>query len=259
MNKTATIMSLAFAAAFTAHSAKASDAIGPGDRDARWLVGGGVVTSTNIYAGESNSSTVNPNFVFNGDRIFIKAGSLNYSVKEWGSLSAGLTASLDGNFLSSEEEYRSNPELSGLTERDATVGGGFYINHTTDLGRLNFSYLTDIGDKHDGQSASLQYTFDLKMGNWYVNPVLGATWISAEKVNHYFGVSSAEQTSSRLSYEGESTANLFAGVRARYEINDRWDLNLRTGATRFGSGITDSSIVDDKTSYYSSVSLNFNF
>lgn len=259
MKKTASIIGLILTAVCTIHSAQASDAIGPGDRDARWLVGGGVDSSTSIYAGESNSSTIYPSIVFNGERLFFKAGSLNYSVKEWGSVSAGLTVSHDTNFLSSDEEYRKNPELAGLTKRDATLDGGFYINHTTDLGRLQFSYLTDLGNKHDGQSASIKYTFDLKMGNWYVNPVMGATWVSADKVNHYFGVSSAEASSTRLTYKGKSTANLFAGVRARYEISDKWDLNLRTGATRFGSGITDSSIVDEKSAYYSSVSINFNF
>jgi hypothetical protein len=66
-------------------------------------------------------------------------------------------------------------------------------------------------------------------------------------------------TLTRSSYKGDSTVNFFAGVRARYEINDKWDLNLQTGTTHFGSGITDSSIVEEESAYYGSVSLDYNF
>lgn len=259
MKNSVKMTAITIAAICATNTVLASDAIGPGDRDARWLVGGAVGSATNIYAGEGNSSTGFPNISFNGKRFFIKDGSVNYSIREWGALSAGLTARYDANFLSFDEEYRNNSKLAGLEERDATIDGGFYVNHTTDLGRLQFSFLTDLGDKHDGHSASLQYTFNLKAGDWHINPVIGSTWISADKANHYFGVSNAEATVTRSSYNGDSTVNLFAGVRARYAISDKWDLNLQTGVKRFGSGITDSSIVDEKSAYYGSFSLDYNF
>ena len=37
------------------------------------------------------------------------------------------------------------------------------------------------------------------------------------------------------------------------------DLSLQTGATRFGSGITDSSVGEEKSAYYGSISLDYNF
>ncbi len=235
------------------------DAIGPGDKDSRWIVGGGAFTATNIYAGEDSESEFLPRVVFNGERLFVKDGLINYSINEWDQVSAGVTVSLAPGFLSDSDEYRSNPELAGLEERDEAVEGGFYVYHTTDMGRMRFSFLSDISNEHDGHTADLNYTFDLKSGDWYINPMVGLNWISSDKVDHLFGVSSAEETATRLSYEGDSTVNVYTGVRGRYEFSNNWDVNLQAGVTHNGSGISDSSIVDEDKSYYGAATFNYSF
>jgi hypothetical protein len=145
------------------------------------------------------------------------------------------------------------PDSSGKIE------GGFYVNHTTDLGRFRFSLLTDMGSEHDGQRATASYTFDLHAGNWNINPSIGAQWMSSGIVDHYYGVSSIESTTTRAAYKGSSAVNLFAGVRAKYEISDRWDFNASTGFTRLNDNITSSSIVDDDYGYHGNLSMNYKF
>ncbi|MFT7111420.1 MAG: outer membrane protein [Porticoccaceae bacterium] len=259
MNVSFKLLSLGLALSFIAASAFASDAVGPGEKDSRWVVGGAIETGNNIYAGESDISSLTPHFRYNGERFFVKNGTFNVNVGKNGNFSYGLTVSPSGSFLSDDHEYRKNEKLAGLRERDYTVEGGFYVNHTTEAGRMSFSLTTDLGNEHDGETAHISYTFDLRAGDWYVNPVIGAQWVSSGKVDHFFGVSESESNESRQSYDGESTFNVFAGIRARYALTEKWDVNLAGGVVALGSGIKDSSIVDDDTANYASVGVSYSF
>jgi outer membrane protein len=239
--------------------ANASDAIGPGDSHNKWVVGMNIGAINNPYLDESVEGFIAPSIRYNGERFFIKDDSLNVHLAKSHGFSGGLTVSLDAGFLSDDDFYEDNEKLAGIRERDATALGGIYINHDTELGRLSFNALSDIANEHDGKIAHLKYTFDLKLGHWNINPELGVLWASDEYVNHHAGVSVSEATSSLIQYNGKATTNAFAGIRARYDITEKWDINLKTGVTKLGSGFTDSSIIDDDLVYQASVGINYNF
>ncbi|PCJ16809.1 MAG: hypothetical protein COA96_18230 [SAR86 cluster bacterium] len=259
MNKFTRLLGLSVVVLSATNTAFAGDAIGPGDNDATWIVGLSAISYDNVYAGEGRDSVLLPNISYNGETFFVKNGTFNYSLFQAGNYSFGLTGGFDGGFLNDVSEYRNNAELVGLEERDSTFEGGFYVNHTTDLGRFHFAALTDLGNKHDGESASLTYTFDLKAGNWNINPAVGVHWLSDNKVNHRYGVSLAEANVSRAAYEAGSAFNVSVGIRARYELTDHWDVNLQTGINFLDSSISNSSIVDDDNAYHTAISFNYNF
>ena len=104
-----------------------------------------------------------------------------------------------------------------------------------------------------------KYTFNLKAGNWFINPTVGLEWLSNEVVDHHFGVSAPEANTMRAAYSGSNAINLFAGVRARYEINDHWDFSASTGVNWLDSTISDSSVVDANHGYNGAISVNYNF
>ncbi len=239
--------------------ANASDAVGPGDSDSKWVLGASVDAFNNPYSGEGSEAWLSPNLRYNGERFFINNGSLNLHIAKSNDFSAGLKVALDSSFLSDRDDYKGNKKLAGLTERKETVLGGIYVNHDTDLGRLSFSALTDLGNEHDGQIAGLKYIFDLNAGNWNINPELGVEWLSADYVDHHVGVSRSEATNSRSVYQGKDTVNAFVGIRARYQVTENWDINVRTGVSKLGSGIEESPIIDDDMLYQASFGVNYNF
>jgi len=259
MNKLVKSMALTLSLIGASTTILASDAVGPGESDSTWIIGTGAVSYNNIYAGENRESSGLLNFTYNGDTFFAKDGSLNLHLLKFEQYSLGLTVNGDNSFLSDRDDYEDNPMLSGLIERDNTVEGGFYLFHTTKAGRFKFRLLTDLANKHNGETASLSYTFALKSGDWYINPSLGMNWISADKVNHHFGVSASESTATRAAYTGSSALNYFVGISARYEITDHIDIKLNTGINFLDSSIKNSSIVDDDKGYFSGVSFNYNF
>lgn len=253
------IKAVSIAVAIMGAPTYASDAVGPGESDSRWVVGGAVVSVNNVYRGESNDAVLLPIFRYNGEKFFVKHGTANYSFFQNNGLSMGASLRLDGNYLIDDEEYRDNPYLKGLKERDGTVEGGLYILHTTDLGRLKVAAYSDIAGKHHGESAEVSYTMDLKFGDIFINPVLGAEWIGEDKLNHMYGVNAGEATATRAAYQTGSAVNFFAGVRARYEFTENWDMQLSTGVKRLDSSISDSSIVNADYDYHASVAVSYNF
>ena len=269
MNTMIKQLSTSIGALCLANIGHASDAIGPGDSDSRWVVGGSASTMNNVYVGEDTEGYILPYVEFNGETFWVKNGTFNVSFGQWDSLSGGVTAKLDGGFLSNDDNYEDNEKLAGLEERGYSADGGIYLYHTTDRGRLKLALYTDVGSEHDGHEAIVKYTFDLKAGAWSINPMIGAQWLSDNKVNYFYGVSDAESTPLdtfhavptyvREAYKGGAAVNYFAGVRGRYEITDNWDVNLNAGVTRLDSDVTDSSVVEDDYSYCASASFRYNF
>lgn len=256
---TAQISSAFLVAVLSSGTALANDAIGPGDSDSKWVVGGHVGVMSNPYAGENEDSFLMPNVEYRGERFFLKDGEAGYSLYQGEHFSAGAVLSGEGSFLSDKDDYKGNAKLAGLKERDGTLDLGFYVVKDTDMGRVRFTFLEEITGEHDGRSADLKYTFDYKANNLNINPFVGANWTSADKVDHFFGVSSAEATADRAAYKGDSSLNLYAGVRGRYEITKNWDVSATAAYVHLGEGIRDSSIVDEDHVLVGTVGVNYNF
>lgn len=239
--------------------AHTSDAVGPGDSNSKWVVGVNAGRMSNPFSDEKNLGFVVPNVEYRGEKLFLKEGALGYNLYRQEQLSAGILLTGNGSFLADHDDYDDNPKLRGLKERDATLDAGFYVQHTTPMGRLKFTVLDGLTGEHGGQSADVNYMFDFSVDKLSINPVVGANWMSADEVDHFFGVSEAEATSDRAAYRGKNSANLYAGVRGRYEISPQWDVSMGATYIRLGSGIADSSIIDENKVVVASVGGNYNF
>ncbi|MBV8624152.1 MAG: MipA/OmpV family protein, partial [Herbaspirillum sp.] len=69
-------------------------------------------------------------------------------------------------------------------------------------------------------------------------------WMNSNYVDYYFGVRQNEVTAQRAFYQGSSTANLVGGLRTDLRMTQSQSLFLDLRLTRYGSGITDSPLVD---------------
>lgn len=63
----------------------------------------------------------------------------------------------------------------------------------------------------------------------------------------------------RSAYHAGPAMNWSARVRGRYNITENWDLNLSAGVTALDNQIQNSSIVDEDTVFYGSISLGYSF
>lgn len=239
--------------------ANASDAVGPGDSNSTWVVGVAAGASKNPYVGEDEETWISPTIRYNGERFFVKESSLNMHITQRHGFSAGLKLALDGGFLSDKDNFRNNEKLASLKERDATILGGIYVIHDTNLGRLSFDVLTDAANEHDGRIAQLKYTFDFNAGNWSINPEVGAEWLSSNYADHYVGVTASEANSSLLEYKSQDTLITSAGIRTRYAFNDNWDIDFKVAVSKLGRELKESPLIEDDVIYQASLGVNYNF
>lgn len=238
---------------------RVSDAIGPGESDSRFVLGAVIGSLDNPYAREGTDGYIVPTFEWRGERLFFDDGQLGLTLFRRHGFSGGLVLTGTSSFLSDEDDYEDNDRLAGLEERDPTLDGGVYMMHTSDLGQFKLTVLDELTGKHDGQSADLNYTFDLKAYNWSINPFIGVSWSSGDSVDYFYGVSELESNSLRAAYKGKSSTNGYVGVQGRYQITDHIEATIQASYIRFGSGLTDSSIVDEDGSFVSGIGVIYNF
>lgn len=236
-----------------------SDAIGPGESDSKFVLGAVIGSFENPYADEGTKGYIVPTFEWRGERLFVDDGHLGLTLFRRHGFSGGLVLTGTSSFLSDEDDYEDNDRLAGLEERDPTVDGGVYMMHRSDLGQFKLTVIDELTGKHDGQSADLNYTFDLKAYNWSINPYIGVSWSSRDSVDYFYGVNESESSSLRAAYKGKSSTNAYVGVQGRYEITDHIEATIQASYTRFGSGLTDSSIVDEDGSFVSGIGVIYNF
>ncbi len=245
-----------------------SDGLAPGDSDSKWVVGAYALSINNIYKGADNINVLIPAVEYRGETFFIKNGELGAKLfgtqqTDNGIFSLGLLLKGEKSYLADKDNREESEALAGLNKRDDVGEIGMYFSHKTELGMAKVKIFNGIGDSGDdenfGNKADIYYTFNLQANKWHINPTLGVSWIDSDRVNHMFGVSTAEANANRSEYKGKSSVNLVGALRGRYSFNENWDFNSAAIYSKLGSGITDSSIVDTDDFGLVVVGTTYNF
>ncbi len=244
-----------------------SDGLVPGDSQSKWVAGAYALSIGNIYTDAGNINTLIPMVEYRGETFFIKEAELGAKLfdseeTQYGIFSGGLMLSKDISYLADNGEYKNNAALSGLKERKDIGQTGFYAAHKSKhgLGKIKvFSGTKGDEDLSPGNRADMYYTFNYKASKWRINPSIALSWVSSDRVNYLYGVSSDEVAAGRSEYEGKSAINFTGVIRGRYALTDHWDLDSAVFYSKLGSGITDSSIVEKDTFTMLAVGTTYNF
>ncbi|WP_083492597.1 MipA/OmpV family protein [Cupriavidus sp. HPC(L)] len=142
--------------------------------------------------------------------------------------------------LSDGYEASDSGALEGMADRNARLWfGGAAIWHNP-IANVSAEWLGSA----DGNRATLQVSRGFQYGNFRLTPHVSAQWLSSQNVDYYYGVRASEARIGRPQYQGDSTVNFTAGLRVDYRLARHHGLFLDVSATRLGSGIKDSPIVD---------------
>lgn len=140
-----------------------------------------------------------------------------------------------------------SPYLSGMEDRKGGVWAGGAMIWKTGIVDLSAEVLGDVSGESKGTRAKLLAERRFASGAFGITPRVGVEWVDSKFVDYYYGVKTSEVRADRAFYEGESTANVEVGVRMDYTLARRHTLFLDASATRFGSGIKDSPLVDSSS------------
>ena len=209
-----------------------------------WRVGMGVAGMERAYAGADRKTIVFPNISYENKNVRIAGLSADLKLGNASDLSYAMRMK-----YSPGDGYKSGdaPILNGMQDRQGSLWVGPVVKWNTDLARLSFEALGDSLGKSKGVQAKLIAEHDFRSHAFLFTPHVAAEFVDRKYVDYYYGVMNSEATPTRSAYTGQSTLNLEAGLRTSFMISSADAVVADASIKKLGSAITQSPLVDKKS------------
>lgn len=205
----------------------------------QWGLGIGAMYDRKAYRDFDNKVQGLPLLMYENRYISFFGTTLDAKLPAAGPISFRLRAKYSG----AGYEAKDSPFLSGMAERKGGVWlGGAAIWHGS-IVNASAEALSATGDA-EGKSFKFELDRSFQSGALTVTPRISATWYDSKYVDYYYGVRANEVRAGRAGYTGDSTANAEVGLRFGYAIRARHNVFVDVSATKLGSAIKDSSLVE---------------
>lgn len=200
------------------------------------------------FVGVDDQNTTLPYFSLNFGDLKVEGLDISYDLTHDPDMRLNLLAT--PRFYERKPSFADNGELDGISSTRETYLVGLSSQFHTDNRALTLQLFYDALES-DGIEAVAQYSgvWDLSDSFKFI-PSFGVSWQDAELVDHFYGVTQAESISGRAAYEGESSFNYNITFNTLWAVTDRINLLGQIKYERLGSGITNSSIVDEDSVYF---------
>lgn len=220
---------------------RAQDAPPVPEKGTQWFVGIGAIASPRPYEGADAAVFPVPVFgVRSGPFFFetIRTGFRVVNTKHW-KTDLLAQARFDGH------EEDDSPVLKGMEERRMSADAGVRVQGKWDHVETEFTAVTDVLSRHEGQELGVSVGRPIKAGGWTITPGVGARWLSDNLADYYYGVELDEATADRPYYEVGSTINPRVEVKFFKPFAQRkWIFTSSVSMEWLGDEIRDSPIVD---------------
>jgi outer membrane protein len=224
--------------------------VAPGTDHLDLSVGAGVVFAPRPYVGASEEAipipVVNVRYKWlfaegiRGGAQFLRQGKLAGNIY--------LQANFEG--LKADD----SPYLAGMENRSKSADAGVEVVYRARPVGFRVNALTDVLGRNSGQEFSVQAVTGAPLGSrGFLLASIGPRWISANRVDYYYGVRASEATPDRPAYSGTSSWNWDLTLGATARIAGKWSVFMLFSREAFGEPIEQSPIVD-RTAGYSLIS-----
>jgi len=217
-------------------------------------LGGGVIFAPRPYEGASAAIIPIPVVNVRYKRLFAEGIRGGYQFLQSGQLTGN--AYLQANFEGLESADSS--DLEGMTDRSMSADAGAEIVYRARPVGFRVNVLSDVLGRNSGQEISLQAITGAPLGRGsFLLAGIGPRWVSATRVDYYYGVSGSEARPDRAEYRGTSSWNWDLSVGANVRIAGKWSLFALFSREAFGSAIEDSPVVSGPAAYSMITSLTY--
>lgn len=217
-------------------------------------IGGGVVFSPRPYVGASSNVIPIPVVNVRYKNLFVEGIRGGYQFVQSGKLTAN--AYLQANFEGLEST--DSAYLEGMRNRSMSADAGAELVYRARPVGFRVNVLSDVLGRNGGQEISLQALTGAPLGRGsFLLAGIGPRWVSATRVDYYYGVSSAEARPDRPEYRGTSSWNWDLSLGANIRLGGNWSLFALFSREAFGSAIENSPVVDGPAAYSMITSLTY--
>lgn len=224
--------------------------VAPGTDHLDLSVGVGAVFAPRPYAGASEKLIPIP--VFNVRYRWLFAEGIRGGVQflRQGRLAGNIY--LQANFDGLEAD--DSPALAGMENRSESADAGFEVAYRGRPVGFRVNALRDLLGRNNGQEFSVQVVSGAPLGSrGFLLVGIGPRWMSAHRVDYYYGVREGEATPDRPAYTGTSSWNWDLTLGATARIAGKVAVFVLFSREAFGKPIEQSPIVD-RTAGYSVIS-----
>ena len=212
-------------------------------------LGFGIREGTSPYIGIDNKSSIDndhdadllPLYMYEGKYLFGHDTSGGLHLINTERFSADLLVKYRFDRLESDADIF----FAGIDDRDQTVDGGVSLSLKGDWGKLTFTEVADLLDKHNGSEMDLTYRYTRQPGRWSLSPFISYVRQDEDLTNYYYGVSSHEAAIDRPEYRADSAEFWRAGINASYQWSQHGLFFGNIAFEGVPDTIVDSPLVDE--------------
>ncbi len=215
------------------------------ENESQWSLGAGIGIQRSPYRGVGNETNAIPLLGFQNRYVRLFGTTFDAKLPSAGPVDFSIRAryALGDGYKSSDSSY-----LSGMDKREGGLWLGLATTWHSGVADVSLEWMRALG-KSKGNRIKLAVERSFEAGNRIqITPYAGVQWSDSKDVDYYFGVKDSEVNTERARYEGKSTTSVNAGIRIDYALTRHQNLFLDVGLQRWGSGVTDSPLVQRSTS-----------
>ena len=205
-----------------------------------WALGGGIAVQQKAYRDIDRDVLALPLVSYESKWISASVPTLDLKAYSNETLSLRLRM----RYANDGYDAKDSSFLRGMRDRKGAVWVGGAALWRPAFANLSAEVLFDGSGHSEGRRARLQADRRFSLGAVGLTPRLGAEWVDRKFVNYYYGVRVDEVRAGRSFYQGDASTNIEAGLRLDYSLAPRQTVFLDVRATRFGSAVKDSPLIE---------------
>lgn len=206
----------------------------------QWGLGIGLSLERKPYRAFDDDVQVLPLIMFANRYVSVLGPGVDVHLPSAGPVSFRLRARYAGEGYEAED----SPYLAGMEERKASFWLGAAAAWRNDIANVSAELLRDASGHSEGTRFKLQVDRRFSTGTFGLTPRLSAQRVDRKYVDYYYGVRTDEARIGRARYEGRPAVNVELGMRVDYAVTPKQDMFVDLSATRLGSSIKDSPLVE---------------
>lgn len=229
----------------------AADASTDASQASRWRLGLGVVAADHAYVGAGAKVTPFPLVEYKGEHFFIAGASAGFHLLQSRSVVLDAIVSTGFGNIKADDFDRWDLARRGinrdlLDDRDRSIDAGLALTWRGNFGRLRLEAKSDVSGKSDGGEYRVEYSYPMRWGSFRIAPTLGATYLSANVANYYYGIHADEVRRGLPSYSPGSAWIPEAGIGVSHPMGSRWAWTVSAKYLALPNRISDSPLIDGK-------------
>jgi MipA family protein len=228
----------------------------------RWALGVGAVIGDSPYAGEGARVTPFPWVIYEGERFYFRGWEAGWRLVSTDAFELSVIASprLDGfdiKDLGRVELASNGLDYRLLDDRDDSIDAGVSASWEGSAGEVEVQLVSDVTDRSGGQAATIEYGYPIQWGKSRVTPIVGASWMSKDMANYYFGTLDEEVARGVTSYKPGAVTIPIVGINYTRPLGKKWMVMANVKYRLLPDKIQDSPFMEPDTKGAASVLVGF--